>query len=159
MATKIEIVDIITLDRITLQNVPKEMKHNPKTKHHVIRAMGANNPKYHYTGAEDILSCSTTLYCNNESRADVVETCRKLEALSKNDGFQGEKHELLLMWGSSLYQNHRWLLLEMEYIFRNFDGNQDGFPMGASIKLVFARITSANLTHEEIRTTSRPYNR
>lgn len=156
MPASIYIVDTVNQDRILLQNVPQAIKVDPKTNHHVIRAQGANNPKYHYTGAEDIIMFTTTFYSNRDDRADVVEVCRKIEALTKNDSFTGKKHEVLLMWGNSLFNNFRFLLLETEYVWKNFDGEYDGYPRGAEMKLVFARITDKNLSHDEIRTTITP---
>tara|TARA_B110000467_G_scaffold142917_1_gene144614 strand:- start:402 stop:875 length:474 start_codon:yes stop_codon:yes gene_type:complete len=156
MASGIVIVDIVTRDEIQLQNVPKLVKHKAKTKHNVIRAMGANNPKYHYTGAEDLLSFTTTFYCDDAGRADVVEICRKMEALTKNDGYAGKKHEVLLVWYGPLYSNHRFLFMEVEYTWKQFNGEYDGYPMCAEVSMKFARVTTGNLTHDEIRTTITP---
>lgn len=158
MASGIYIIDTVTGEQHELQNVPKRVKHNPKTKHHALRAQGANNPKYHYTGAEDLMSFKTTLYCEEETRDDVVKLCRKFEALTKNDGFRGKKHEVLILWNGPLYNNHRFLFMEMEYTWKNFNKEFDGYPMGAELTMIFARVTDTNLSHDEIRTTITPTN-
>jgi hypothetical protein len=157
--TQIVIVNLATTERIPLQNVPLTLDHNPRTRNRTIMSSGANHPKYHYTGGEELLKFQTTFYCDEETRKSVVETCRKLEALAKNDSYKKKRPPLYLSWGESLYDGFKWVMLDLSYVYNNFNGEYDGYPMGASVEITLGRITESNLSHEEIRTTLTPFSK
>ena len=64
-----------------------------------------------------------------------------------------ERNMKFCLYGMAPY---RFLFMEVEYTWKQFNGEYDGYPMCAEVSMKFARVTTGNLTHDEIRTTITP---
>lgn len=149
---------------IILQNRPPEVEFNGETSWASIKSFGRNTPMYHFTGAEDKLQFNISWYCNDPDRPwEVVQKCRLLEAWSKANGYTSSPPLLQIDWGGSgLFSNAYFILQSATYRLCNFrDGYMDRnkvptlrdgklYPMTATQELVFARVSTENLTYSSI---------
>ena len=71
-------------DIIKLPFIPKELNYNSESTFVAVKPIGANNPRYQFTGAEDKLEFEIDWYSFDEDRRDVITNCRKIESLSKS---------------------------------------------------------------------------
>lgn len=147
---------------IILQNRPLELEFNGETSWASIKSFGRNTPMYHFTGAEDKIQINISWYCNDPNNPwEVVQKCRLLEAWSKANGYAASPPLLQIDWGGSgLFNNAHFILQSATYRLCNFrDGYidrreqsaswKDGklYPMTATQELVFARVSTENLTY------------
>lgn len=147
---------------IRLPFVPKELEYNSESSFVAIKPMGRNNPIYHYTGSEDQLEFEIDWYAFDWGRRQVIENCRKIEALSKADGYKGDPHRVKLMWGKEnvLFSDHEFLVLSAPYRLSHFNRgniNSNGeiestymLPIQAYQRVTLGRITRNNLTKIEV---------
>lgn len=149
--TELWIVDTLNgANKLRLQTVPQEVEYTPNSKFVALASAGRNNPLYHYTGSEDIIKFSISWYSNEETRRDVIKSCRWLESMSKGDGDKGI-HPVLLLMGTSLFNdNTQWLIQSAPYSMKLLSANNDAFPLLATQEITLARITPGNRTHAEI---------
>lgn len=147
---------------LTLQNRPSEIDVEPISSWSTINSMGRNSPFQVYTGSEDIVTLDISWYAVDENREDVINKCRLLESWTKSDGYIKSPPVLQIIWGQSdLFDNVDFVLTSAAYKLSNF---QDGakkrygvevinlklYPNLATQKLVFKRVSSNNLTSEDI---------
>ena len=159
--------------KIALQNRPSEIEVDPRTNWATIKSMGRNTPMYHYTGAEDVITINTSWYCNNSRWTSpdqiepdqVLNNCRLLEAWSKADGYTKAPPVLGILWGQSdMFDGQKFILTSAKYTLRNFNAYGRKFdheqstqtvhsfklyPFVAVQELVFKRVSSYNLTHND----------
>lgn len=145
---------------IKIQFVPKEIDYRPESNFVAIKSMGRNNPFYHYTGAEDVVSFDISWFWNEEECEDVLRNCKKLEALTKNNGFDEEPHHVAILWNTKMFGDATWLLVSAPYSLSQWNAgyiNKSGntvntamMPRYAIQKLTFKRIIPANTTSEDI---------
>ena len=150
------------LNIIKLPFIPKELNYNSDSAFAAIKPMGANNPRYHFTGAEDKLEFEIDWHSFDNDRRDVITQCRRVEALSKADGYTGSPHRVLLQWGESgyLFDGMEFVVLAAPYRMTRFSNghyNSDGslqlthgMVVQAYQKVTLARITSYNLSKIDI---------
>lgn len=143
------IVDLVTLDSLGFQNVPRDLVYEPNSSFVALESPGRNNPLYHYTGSEDTLQFTLSWYSDHASRADVITNCKWLEALSKNDGYDNKPHPVRLVWGE-LFTQSKWLVTSAKYTLTLFDRPIGMLPKLASQELILKRITDDNLTYKQI---------
>ena len=149
--------------RLDLPFVPREVSYTPDSNFVGIASMGRNTPHYHFTGAEDTLEFTIDWHSNQRDRQDVIFNCRWMEALSKNDAYEGRPHRLSIFWGEDdkLWNNDYWLLTAAPYKLQNFnrgytDPNTGEFvktsmlPMQAYQTCTFKRVTVSNRTTKQI---------
>jgi len=150
---------------IMLQNRPPEIEFSGETSWASIKSFGRNTPMYHFTGAEDKLQFNISWYCNDPSKPwEVVQKCRLLEAWSKANGYISSPPLLQIDWGGSgLFSNAYFVLQSATYRLCNFRNTYtdrrlkkfdliDGklYPMTATQELIFARVSTENLTYGSI---------
>lgn len=146
---------------IKLHAIPKELGWNSESTFAAIKPIGRNNAFYHYTGSEDKLEFEIDWYSQGWDRSDVIKNCRKVEALSKADGYSGDPHKVMLKWGDGniLFSGMYFHVIEAPYRMTQFNKAQirDGvvestymLPVQAYQKVILARITETNLTKVEI---------
>lgn len=119
-ANELYIVDLITGEKIGMQFVPRELDYKPESSFVAIESMGRNNPLYHYTGSEDTLSFELDWHIESNMFDDVLGKCKKLEALSKNNGFDEPPHPVLLVWGGLMFSDAKWLMVAAPYKLSGF---------------------------------------
>lgn len=146
---------------IKLPFIPKEMAWNSETSYVAIKPMGRNNPKYHYTGGEDKLEFEIDWHSFDSSREDVIRNCRAIEALSKGDGYSNPPHRVMIQWGwqNILFRDIIFIITSAPYRLTQFNKSQKDsigvvdtamLPIQAYQKVTLARITTKNLTSNEI---------
>lgn len=158
--TGIFILDLITNEKLELQFIPHELDYDPDSKFEPIASMGRNNPLYHYTGSEDTLTFEIDWHSNSDptSRTDVITKCKWIEALTKNDGFNGPPHPIKLIWGGGqvgldptlLFRDANWLITKAPYKLKNFHRKYSMLPVQAIQSLTLKKITETNLTRANI---------
>lgn len=145
--------------RIEIQNVPEKFDVNPKSNLVAISTPGRNNPFYNYTGSEDELNFELSYYANEESRGDVIEKCKWLEAMSKNDGFKARLKRVMIIWkghkdspdnGGDLFQFSEWLVKSAPYNLSSFHPQYGMLPTLAKQTVTLVKVTDYNLTTEKI---------
>ena len=147
---------------IRLPFIPKELEWNSESAFAAIKPIGRNNPNYHFTGSEDKLEFEIDWYAFDWGRREVIENCRKIEALSKADGYTFRPHKVKLLWGrdSILFDKMEFVVLSAPYKLTQFNkGNIDAsgqavstqmLPIQAYQQITLGRITSNNLSKIEI---------
>lgn len=147
---------------IKLPFIPRELNYDPQSTFAAIKAIGRNTAKYQYTGSEDILEFEIDWYAHDYERREVIENCRKIEALSKSDGYNGDPHRVMLLWGDGdvLFKDHIFLVLSAKYRLTNFNKgylnnkkeivNTNMLPIQAYQTVRLGRISSYNLTKNAI---------
>lgn len=147
---------------IKLPFIPKEVEYNSESTFVAIKPVGRNNPGYHYTGAEDKIEFEIDWHSMDNSRTDVINKCRMIEALTKADGYSGPPHRVCLHWGeqNKLFRDHIFVVLSAPYRLTQFNkaqlnakGNIERtamLPIQAYQKVTLARVTSDNLTFNQI---------
>lgn len=149
-------------ETIDLLTIPRELNWNSESNYAVIRPLGRNNPWYHFTGSEDKLEFEIDWYSVERNREDVIKSCRKLEALSKTDGYGANPHKVLLKWGNDdkLFSGMRFIVKAAPYRLTHFNGYQRQdkqivstqlLPIQAYQKMILLRVTDYNLNYEDIR--------
>jgi hypothetical protein len=154
-------------EEIRLPFIPTELEYNAEPAFTAIRPIGSNTAKYHYTGAEDRLEFEIDWHSLIENREDVITNCRKLESLSKGDGYRAVPPRVLLVWGQDnyLFQDHEFVVISAPYRLTQFSkGHLDTLngivknthllPIQAMQKVTFARVSSNNLTSKDIQYSS-----
>jgi hypothetical protein len=145
----IYLVDLITLDRIQLQFVPYEMAQPNEAMWVGINSPGRNNPFYHFTGGEDILSFTLDYHATWDNRHDVALRCKWVKALSLADGYNGEPHPVKLIWGETLYSEATWIVQSAPYRFTQFNAEKDMMPIQAYQDLTLKRVEPMNTSFED----------
>lgn len=147
---------------IRLPFIPKELEYNSESSFATIKPLGRNNPKYHFTGGEDRLEFEIDWHAFDWGRREVAENCRKIEALSKADGYDHGPHRVKLLWGGEnvLFSEHEFIVLAAPYRFTQFNkGNINSkgelestymLPIQAYQKVTLGRITRNNLSKIDI---------
>ena len=147
---------------IILPFIPRELDYRCESTFVAIGPIGRNNPFYHFTGSEDRLEFEIDWCSFDEGRKDVITNCRRIEALSKADGYRSSPHKVMLKWSRDeiLFQDHLFIVLDASYRLVQFNksqlnksGNLDYtsmLPVQAYQKIVLGRITEKNLTKLEI---------
>lgn len=153
--------------KIIIQGMPSEVEVNPESNWAVVKSMGRNNPFMFYTGGEDIISFDISWYSVQKDREDVLNKCRLLESWTRANGYKSSPPILYISWGSSnLFKNDTFVLTSAKYTLSNFQnatrstrGKYTGsgdqldlklLPNCAIQHLVFKKVTSDNVTHEQI---------
>ncbi len=147
---KLIIVDLTNQEHILLQYVPLELDYDPNSNFASIHSMGRNNPLYHYTGSEDILKFIIDWSRQSDDSTDVILNCRKLEALSKNDGFGNTPHKIKLLWHDSLFNDATWIVASAPYKLTLPDAQNQMLHTQAYQSVTLKRVTDTNLTNDEI---------
>lgn len=156
---------------LVLQTVPKELEFQNESAWAVINSMGRNTPMYHFTGSESMIQMNISWYCNDKANPqEVVSKCRLLEAWSKANGYIAGPPILKIQWGrSDLFKDQLFILTAATYKLANWRadakvwnkeakkytrpaGYEDPamYPATATQELIFRRVSSHNLTYEDI---------
>lgn len=149
-------------DTIILPFIPRELEYNCESSFIPIGPIGRNNPFYHYTGAEDRLEFEIDWCSLDWGRKDVITNCRRIEALSKSDGYRGNPHRVMVKWGENqmLFKDHEFLVIAAPYRMVQYNGGQitesghientSLLPVQAYQRITLARITENNLSKLQI---------
>ena len=146
------IVDLITQEYLAIQFVPQELAYSAESKFVAIESSGRNNPLYHYTGSEDTLTFELDWHAEQEDRNDVIDRCRWLESLTKNNGWEEPPHHVKLIWGNLFDRDTtRWIVTAAPYKLSMFAGHRLMMPTQAYQTITLKKIANHNLTYPEIR--------
>ena len=143
------ILDLVSLEKIFFQSIPRELEYTPEASWVVIASPGRNNPLYQYTGGEDSLSFTLTWYSNDESRRDVLARCKKLESLARNNGYDEKPHHIALCFGE-IFRGAKWIVERATHRYSMFSRPNGMLPQYATTDLVLKRITESNRTRSDI---------
>lgn len=150
------------LENIILPFIPPEIKINPDSIYVAIKPIGRNTYDYHYIGSEDIMEFEIDWFSMSGDPNFVIEHCRKVEALSKSDGYKNPPPRVKIIWGANdiLFKDRVFQVLKAPYQISNFktgyyDANKNFInanmlPHQAVQTITLARVASASLTHAMI---------
>ena len=82
-----------------LDFIPKALNFDVSSNLRSIGLVGVNYPHLHYTGSHETLSFSISWYDTMADQDRVAVKCRKLEALSKADGYSSGPKKIFIDWG------------------------------------------------------------
>ncbi len=149
-------------ETIKLPAIPKELDWQSESTFASIKPIGRNTALYHYTGGEDKLQFEIDWYGTTWDQAEVIKNCRKIESLTKADGYQGNPHRVLLKWGDGdiLFSGIYFQVLSAPYKLNRFnkayrmnDGRSTRahmLPVQAYQTVTLARIDQKNITKKQI---------
>lgn len=150
------------LDRIVFDAVPHKLEMNPKSNFRAIASIGRNNPHYQYLGSEDTLEMVIDWYTIDQDREKVIKQCRRVESLSKANGYKSKPPRISLLWGEQdrLFGGDTWIVVAAPYSLSNFQRghiNNAGrliktgsLPQQAIQTVTLKRITNSNRLTSEI---------
>lgn len=85
---------------LILPFIPQEFETVTSSLIKSLNVVSSNFQSYHYGGSEDTASLEVRWYGIGKDQLTVQQNCRKLEALSKIDGWNSELPEIVLHWGN-----------------------------------------------------------
>jgi hypothetical protein len=160
-------------DTIILPAWPKELSYTPNSNFVAIASIARNNPHYNYVGSEDTLEFKIDWYTTDSDRDKVIKGCRKIEALTKADGYKAKPPRVMIQWGAQdrLFNGQQWIVVAAPYTMSQFarayhtekalelDSGANtskatrigSMPQQAIQTITLKRVTNHNLTHREIR--------
>lgn len=145
------IKNLVTLEEIRLQFVPKALEYRPESSFIALSSMGRNNPFYQYTGSEDSLAFEIDWFFEKENTEDVIERCKKLEAMSKNDGYNNAPPTIKLLWNNTLFNDSVWVMTSAIYTLSHWNGKANMLPRQALQQVILKKVTNFNYSHDDIR--------
>lgn len=137
------IVDLVTLERLTLQTVPAEVTVDIKSEWVALTSLGRNIPGYQFSGSEETLSFEITWYADEESRQDVIKKCKWLTSLSLADGYDKEPHPVQLIFGE-LFKDSKFIVSDASYKLGLFDRPTGMLPHIATQTVTLKKIAENN---------------
>ncbi len=161
----------LELDRIQLQNIPRNIIVEPDANWVNISPIARNNPFYHYTGGEDTIKLTLDWYSDkkdggalDELRTEALRKAKWLEAKTRNDGLEKPPHRVKLLCGgeSSEQDPDKQLFLapmfnEATFIVHNAPYTMSGFHKAQGLRptqiiqeLTLKRITEGNRTANDV---------
>lgn len=149
--TSLFLVDTVDLTKVELQFVPRELSFSPEAKLEAVLSPGRNNPFYHFSGAEDMLSFQIDWHAAEPSKEDVIRNCRWLESLTKADGYNGGQHPIKIVWGKLFSQDTLYLVKSAKFQVSLFDRVEGILPRQAYQDIVLVRLASYNRTINDVR--------
>jgi len=151
------ILDLVTNERMQLQNVPRLLDYEPTANWAAIAPIARNNPFYHYTGGEDTLRFNIDWFSDkkpnndpDEDRIELIRKCRWMEAKLRNDGFDAPPHAIQLLWEDTLWINDTWVVQACPYKLSNFHKGIQLMPQLATQEITLKRVTDENRSLREI---------
>lgn len=142
-------VAVKSLEKLEIQFVPAELNFTRNTTTEAVQIVGRNNPLYHYTAGETLLSFELDFYAAEESRQDVIRKCRWLEALAANDGFENPPEQVKLVFGD-LFRDEVWIVKNVNYKISNFNKEFGFLPQQAYVTISLGLDPKANLKTKDI---------
>lgn len=174
-----EYISIIDIDRVPYEEirlpfVPRELQYTPQSNFVGIASFGRNNPYYQFTGSEDTLTFEIDWYSMTGNYEMILGQCKRLEALTKADGYKSRPHRCIINWGNTADNpmgdastgadklfglNSKWILVSAPYKMTEFNRGfmRDGefqsthmLPRQIVQQVTFKRISDNNRTREDI---------
>ena len=142
------IMDLESGETLFLQGLPMEINHDAENNFSAIKAMGRNNPLYHFTGSEDSVKFTISWYSQEKDKEDVLRNCKWLYSKCKNNGLLGPPPLLTLSFGR-LFRGSKWLLTSANFTTRLFDRSVEMLPKLATQNLEFKRVKETNITRKD----------
>ena len=146
---KMIIIDPDEYDTVDFQYVPDNLSFNRRIDMQEVKPILRNIPKYHYSGGSTTLKFRLDFFANNESRQDVIDRCRQIEALGYSDGYDKPKQQIQLVWGT-LFRNEIWEVLDVKYDLLDFKPDADFMPQQAFVDITLGLSSSINLKWSDI---------
>lgn len=145
------ILDLVTLEVLYFQNIPKDLKYHPEASWLVVASASRNNPNFQYLGGDDNLSFTLSWYSDDKSSQDVIKAMKWIEALSRNDGYNSKPHPIQCVWGN-MYRDAKWIVHSAgPSNMSMFDRTNGMFPRLATQEIVLKRVVETNRSLSDIR--------
>ena len=143
------ILDTVTLQKIYLQTIPQELMISPESSFATVNAPGANIPRYHFTGGEDIIQFVITWYAMRESKSDVLARCKFVESLARADGSRAGVRPVKFIFGR-MFIDSTFIVSAAPYRLSLFDRSKDMYPTLAIQEITLKRVSNTNPTRNDI---------
>jgi len=122
---------------LNIQWVPENVNVSRNTDNQAVKVVGRNNPFYHYTSGETLLSMTLDFYSAAEDSPEVIRKCRWLESLSMNNGSEEPPENVILIWGE-LFKDEVWIVKNVNYQLGNFNKEFGFLPQQAYVDITLA---------------------
>lgn len=142
------LVDLVTLEKLHFQTIPERIDYQSESSFATLESPGRNNPLYHYTGSEDIISFTITWYGNHYGLQDVIRKCKWLMSLSRSDGYRASIHPCKLIFGE-MFKNSKYIVTAAPFGLREFDRVFGMFPRWAEQQVTLKKISETNTERPE----------
>lgn len=143
-------LDSSPIERLRIQTVPEAINIDPVSNWNAIPSIGRNNPFYHYTGGEDEIRFVLDWYSNTDNRRDVIEACRWVESLTRNDSYNSRAPRVHLAWGD-LYKYSEWIVFKAPYELKFFEQGSGLLPIQAFQRVSLKKVSDENTSKADIR--------
>lgn len=143
-------LDSSPLERVRIQSVPETVNVDPISNWNAVPSIGRNNPFYHYTGGEDEVKFTLDWYSTTENRQDVIDACRWVQSLSRNDSYTNKVPRVHLSWGD-LYKYSEWIVYKAPYELKFFEPGNGLLPAQAFQRLTLRKVSDENTSRDDIR--------
>lgn len=135
---------------LPIQWIPENVEMVRSSDTQPVKVIGRNNPFYHYTTGETLLSMRLDFYSEVDARTDVIERCRWLESFVMNDGFSKPPEPVKLVWGD-LFKDEVWVVKFVNYKLSNFNKSFGYLPQQAHVDITLALDLDANSKVDDLR--------
>jgi len=129
--------------KIPFQFVPNEINYDRNIDMQEIKPIMRNLPNYQYTGGSTIISFTLDFFANLDSRQDVIDRCREIEALGYTDGYDNDKPLVKLVWGG-LFREEKWEILSIRAKYSEFKPESNFLPQQAYVDISLGLVSDVN---------------
>lgn len=137
-------------DYLDIQFVPRQLFFERNVKMEGVNIIGRNLPSYQYLGGESTVAMTLDFFANENSRRDVMRSCKWLESLTYNEALDEPPHRVIITFGK-LFRNEYWVVKSCSYRVDNFNKVKGFLPQQAYVDLVFGRWAEKQVSASEIR--------
>jgi hypothetical protein len=154
------VTDKFLNDYLVLPFIPREFETVTSSLIKSLNVVASNFQSYHYGGSEDTASLEVRWYGFGKDQIPIQQKCRRLEALSKIDGWNSELPEIVLHWGNdnTFLGKHKFVVEKVTTTYSQFmmgvvaGGVSQDFNMQPvlAIQQVSLRRIADQLTYDEM---------
>ena len=148
---KIYITALKTLERLEIQFLPKEIQFGRKIDYGEVVVVGRNNPLYHFSGGSNEFTIELDFLAYTESREDVIQRCKWLEALTSNDGFSKPPEKVKVTFGKLFKPTEVFIITNFTYKLSGFKSQYGYLPTQAIATVTFSLDPEENRKHSDIK--------
>lgn len=147
-------VGLTTLEKLEIQFVPPDIKLNRNPNIASVQIVGKNTPSYHYLGGETTINMQLDFFANDDDRQDVLRSCKWLEALCYNDGFNEPPEKVKLVFGK-MFRDEIWTVKKVSCQFQMFSKPHGYVPQQAYVDIELGLDPTFNLRWKDVKWTDK----
>lgn len=145
-------IDEPSLPRVRLQFVPMSLNDSRKARIKNMGIIGRNNDYHQFTGGEDKLSFSVTMFADDQDQQNVLERFRLLKSFTYASR-EAPPSRIQIVWGNVFDDGSLWILTDVQSKLMTFQRSVGYAPRHNEVKLSFVRDATQELYADDIRNT------